>query len=116
MKPLADAPLLDALIGRRSRRFAPGFRLNGGPLAFESQRPANPLSLDEGGGRFRNCPSTPGASRPAGAGTSWCTSSAAPGPAGTPCNCQDALTERHHQHVTRWHWHCGGGPTGGRNV
>jgi hypothetical protein len=80
MKPLADAPLLDVLIGRRSRRFAPGFRLNGGPLAFESQRPADPLSLDEGGGRFRNCPSTPGASRPPGAGTSWCTSSAAPGP------------------------------------
>ena len=29
---LAHYPLLDALIERRSRRFAPGMRLNGGPL------------------------------------------------------------------------------------
>ncbi len=47
MKPLVKTSLLDALFDRRSRRFAPGFRLNGGPLAFESQRPSSPLSLEE---------------------------------------------------------------------
>ncbi len=35
---LASFPLLTALLERRSRRFGAGFRLNGGPLAFESQR------------------------------------------------------------------------------
>jgi hypothetical protein len=44
---LAGTTLLDALVGRRSRRFAPGMRLNGGPLAFESTRPPEPLDLDE---------------------------------------------------------------------
>jgi hypothetical protein len=40
-------PLIDALIGRRSRRFALGMRLNGGPLAYESAHPAEPLSEEE---------------------------------------------------------------------
>jgi len=40
-------PLLDALIHRRSRRFATGMRLNGGPLAYESAEAAQPLSLEE---------------------------------------------------------------------
>jgi hypothetical protein len=44
---LAHYPLLDALLGRRSRRFGQGFRLNGGPLAFASQAPPRPLTLDE---------------------------------------------------------------------
>ena len=44
---LARTTLLDALVGRRSRRFAPGFHLDGGPLAFDSARPPAPLTLDE---------------------------------------------------------------------
>jgi len=40
-------PLLDALIGRRSRRFAMGMKLNGGPLAYESARMPQPLSGEE---------------------------------------------------------------------
>ena len=40
-------PLLDALIHRRSRRFARGFRLDGGPLAFLSRHAPKPLSLEE---------------------------------------------------------------------
>jgi hypothetical protein len=44
---LAHYPLLDALIGRRSRRFGTGFRLNGGPLAFASQASPTPLTLAE---------------------------------------------------------------------
>jgi hypothetical protein len=43
----ADFPLLTSLLERRSRRFGAGFRLNGGPLAFESQRPPQPLSVEE---------------------------------------------------------------------
>jgi hypothetical protein len=39
--------LLDALIYRRSRRFAAGMKLNGGPLAYESSRPVQPLTIDE---------------------------------------------------------------------
>jgi hypothetical protein len=39
--------LLDALIHRRSRRFAAGMRLNGGPLAYESARPVQPLTREE---------------------------------------------------------------------
>lgn len=39
--------LLDALIERRSRRFARGMRLNGGPLAYASDAAPQPLSLDE---------------------------------------------------------------------
>jgi hypothetical protein len=45
--PLAHYPLLDALIERRSRRFGPGMRLNGGPLSYQSARPPQPLSLEE---------------------------------------------------------------------
>jgi hypothetical protein len=43
----ARYPLLDALIERRSRRFAKGLSLNGGPLAYASARPPQPLSLEE---------------------------------------------------------------------
>jgi len=39
--------LLDALLERRSRRFGKGMRLNGGPLAYASTAPPEPLSLDE---------------------------------------------------------------------
>src|SRR5262249_24690552 len=44
---LARTALLDAMAGRRSRRFAPGMRLNGGPLTFESARTPEPLSLHQ---------------------------------------------------------------------
>jgi hypothetical protein len=44
---ISSVSLLNALRERRSRRFAPGLRLNGGPLAFESRRPPAPLSLAE---------------------------------------------------------------------
>lgn len=44
---LADYPLLDALLNRRSRRFGRGFRLNGGPLAYDSHQPPQPLTLAE---------------------------------------------------------------------
>jgi hypothetical protein len=44
---LASYPLLDALIGRRSRRFAPGMTLDGGPLTYASERQPAPLTLDE---------------------------------------------------------------------
>ena len=43
----ASFPLVSALRERRSRRFAAGFRLNGGPLAFESRREPAPLSVEE---------------------------------------------------------------------
>ncbi len=49
-KHFARYPLLDALIERRSRRFAPGMRLNGGPLAYESAKAPQPLSLEEEAG------------------------------------------------------------------
>ncbi|HET7478248.1 MAG TPA: hypothetical protein VFJ72_01905 [Rubrobacteraceae bacterium] len=44
---LARYPLLEALIERRSRRFGGGMTLNGGPLAYQSRRPPEPLSLEE---------------------------------------------------------------------
>ena len=44
---LAQYPLLDALIERRSRRFGYAMRLNGGPLSYESMRTPQPLSLEE---------------------------------------------------------------------
>lgn len=44
---LARYPLLEALIGRRSRRFGKGFRLNGGPLAFASRERPEPLTPEE---------------------------------------------------------------------
>jgi hypothetical protein len=40
-------PLLEALISRRSRRFARGMSMNGGPLQYESTREPEPLSLEE---------------------------------------------------------------------
>jgi hypothetical protein len=42
-----DYPLLKALTERRSRRFAKGMTLNGGPLAFTSSYPSQPLSLEQ---------------------------------------------------------------------
>jgi hypothetical protein len=44
---LAHYPLLDALYGRRSRRFGKGMRLNGGPLAYVSTQAPQPLSMDQ---------------------------------------------------------------------
>ncbi|MFN8499019.1 MAG: hypothetical protein U0641_14310 [Anaerolineae bacterium] len=44
---LARYPLLDALLHRRSRRFAKGMRLNGGPLAYQSAHAPQPLSIEE---------------------------------------------------------------------
>lgn len=44
---LVRYPLLSALIERRSRRFAGGMSLNGGPLAYDSSRAPQPLSLEE---------------------------------------------------------------------
>src|ERR687890_318127 len=44
---LARYPLLDALIGRRSRRFAKGMSLNAGPLVYHSKHIPQPLSLEE---------------------------------------------------------------------
>ncbi len=46
-KPWARYPLLDALIERRSRRFGKGMYLDGGPLAYRSGRPPQPLTMDE---------------------------------------------------------------------
>jgi hypothetical protein len=40
-------PLLEALTHRRSRRFAAGMKLNGGPLAHESKLAPQPLTLEE---------------------------------------------------------------------
>ena len=48
MEQLAEYPLLEALIERRSRRFGYGMRLNGGPLSYRSVRTPQPLSLEEG--------------------------------------------------------------------
>jgi hypothetical protein len=44
---LEQYSLLDALIHRRSRRFAKGMRLNGGPLAYASLHAPEPLTLAE---------------------------------------------------------------------
>ena len=44
---LSEFSLLTALLDRRSRRFAAGLRLNGGPLAFESRQPRQPLAVEE---------------------------------------------------------------------
>lgn len=43
---LAHYPLLDALLHRRSRRFAKGMQLSG-PLAYRSEQRAQPLTLEE---------------------------------------------------------------------
>ena len=48
--PLSRAreyPLLKALMERRSRRFGQGMELNGGPLAYHSSRPPEPLTPEE---------------------------------------------------------------------
>ncbi|HEX5506314.1 MAG TPA: hypothetical protein VFW96_27100 [Thermomicrobiales bacterium] len=44
---LAGYPLLAALLERRSRRFARGLCLNGGPLAYDSVRPPRPLTIED---------------------------------------------------------------------
>jgi hypothetical protein len=51
IQPSTDAlgqyPLLDALLDRRSRRFGLGMNMTGGPLAYQSDRQRQPLSVDE---------------------------------------------------------------------
>jgi len=44
---IANYPLFKALVGRRSRRFATGAALDGGPLTYRSSVAAEPLTLDE---------------------------------------------------------------------
>lgn len=44
---LANYPLLDALLGRRSRRFGLGMAIPHGPLAYQSQHEPVPLTEDE---------------------------------------------------------------------
>ena len=44
---VADYPLVEALMNRRSRRFAAGMSISHGPLHFCSQQPPMPLSWDE---------------------------------------------------------------------
>ena len=44
---LAGFPLLEALFGRRSRRFGVGMRIPGGPFAYTSRQPLQPLSETE---------------------------------------------------------------------
>lgn len=45
--PWTQVSLVDTLLARRSRRFGKGMRLNGGPLAYQSTQPPQPLSLEE---------------------------------------------------------------------
>ncbi|MCE3222645.1 MAG: hypothetical protein K0S58_825 [Nitrospira sp.] len=44
---LSTYPLVQALLDRRSRRFAKGMRLSGGPLTFTSAQKPQPLNLEE---------------------------------------------------------------------
>jgi hypothetical protein len=44
---LTRYPLFDALLHRRSRRFGKGMCLNGGPLAYRSSQPPEPLTIEE---------------------------------------------------------------------
>jgi hypothetical protein len=44
---LGKYPLLEALLHRRSRRFAKGMHLEGGPLSYRSQQPPEPLTIEE---------------------------------------------------------------------
>ena len=44
---LFSYPLFDALTHRRSRRFAASMKLNGGPLAYRSALPPQPLAIEE---------------------------------------------------------------------
>src|SRR5690242_19231438 len=39
--------LMDALLERRSRRFARGFRIDSGPLAYTSTKPPAPLTIEQ---------------------------------------------------------------------
>lgn len=56
LKDLAQYPLLDALVGRRSRRFGRGFHLDGGPLSYKSTLQPEPLTLaEEGALAFAAC-------------------------------------------------------------
>ena len=52
---LRSHPLLDALIFHRSRRFATGMKLNGGPLAYERQMPQGLSEEDEAALAFAAC-------------------------------------------------------------
>ena len=44
---MTSYPLLDALLNRRSRRFAKGRTLDGGPLSYSSTQPPDPLTHSE---------------------------------------------------------------------
>ena len=44
---LRQYPLLDALVERRSHRFATGMKMNGEPLACESTHRPQPLTIEE---------------------------------------------------------------------
>lgn len=44
MEQIASFPLMHAIMGRRSRRFAVGSSIESGPLAFQSQKPPQPLN------------------------------------------------------------------------
>ena len=47
MASLEGVPLLDTIVRRRSRRFALGHDLDGGPLSYRSKHEPVPLSLEE---------------------------------------------------------------------
>jgi len=47
LRYLAEVPLFDTILDRRSRRFALGHDLRGGPLAYKSAHPPVPLSQEE---------------------------------------------------------------------
>ncbi|GGC68646.1 hypothetical protein IEU95_02545 [Hoyosella rhizosphaerae] len=47
VRQLAEFPLLEAIFGRRSRRFGTGMKIPSGPLAFESQKQPRPLTALE---------------------------------------------------------------------
>ncbi len=47
LNQLRTYPLLDSLTYRRSRRFAPGLSIGGGPLSFQSELAPAPLTEDE---------------------------------------------------------------------
>jgi hypothetical protein len=75
LRALAAFPLVEALFGRRSRRFALGGAIPDGPLAYRSRREPLPLSeLEPLGARFPPRPAStpPSCSSPT---TPVCTSS-----------------------------------------
>lgn len=47
MRDASQYPLFEALMERRSRRFAKGMMLDGGPLSYRSRHAPSPLSTDE---------------------------------------------------------------------